>query len=106
MLFCTILKRDTAGYLKRRWSKSQRICSFGRTILKRKDGTGICRCIWQSASANSDRGCVADVAETLKVLGYNTCISENDGEPFLLPRVNGRSRPRPPPETGKGTVKR
>lgn len=29
---------------------------------------------------------VADLQKALKVLGYNTRISENDGEPFVLPQ--------------------
>ena len=33
-----------------------------------------------------DRGSVANLQKALKVLGYNTRISENDGEPFLLPQ--------------------
>lgn len=33
-----------------------------------------------------DRDCVADLQKALKVLGCNTRIRENDGEPFLLPQ--------------------
>lgn len=42
-----------------------------------------------------DRGCVADLQKALKVLGYNTRISENDGEPFLLPQRE-RQKQTPP----------
>lgn len=33
-----------------------------------------------------ERGCVADLQKALKVLGYPTRISENNGELFLLPQ--------------------
>ena len=42
-----------------------------------------------------DRGCVADLQKALKVLGYNTRIRENDGEPFLLPQRE-RQKQTPP----------
>lgn len=33
-----------------------------------------------------EKDCVADLQKALKVLGYPTRISENDGEPFVLPQ--------------------
>lgn len=90
-----ILKRNTAEYLKRRWSKSRRICSFGRIILKRKDGTGDLQMYLAIGVCKPERGCVADLQKALKVLGYNTRIRENDGEPFLLPQRE-RQKQTPP----------
>lgn len=42
-----------------------------------------------------DRDCVADLQKALKVLGFPTRISENDGEPFLLPQRE-RQKQTPP----------
>lgn len=47
-----------------------------------------------------DRGCVVDLQKALKVLGYNTRISENDGEPFLLPQRE-RQKQTPPRQKQK-----
>ena len=44
-----------------------------------------------------DRECVADLQKALKVLGYNTRISENNGEPFLLPQRERQKQTPPPP---------
>lgn len=42
-----------------------------------------------------ERGCVADLQKALKVLGYPTRISENNGELFLLPQRE-RQKQTPP----------
>ena len=42
-----------------------------------------------------EKDCVANLQKALKVLGYPTRISENDGEPFLLPQRE-RKKQTPP----------
>ncbi|MEH2949195.1 hypothetical protein AALD74_14295 [Lachnospiraceae bacterium 48-21] len=42
-----------------------------------------------------EKDCVADLQKALKVLGYPTRISENDGEPFVLPQRE-RQKQTPP----------
>ena len=42
-----------------------------------------------------DRGSVPDLQKALKVLGFSTCMRENDGEMFLIPQRE-RQKQTPP----------
>lgn len=42
-----------------------------------------------------EKDCVADLQKALKVLGYPTRISENDGEPFVLPQRERQKQTQP-----------
>ena len=41
-----------------------------------------------------EKDCVSDLQKALKVLGFSTCMRENDGEMFLIPQRERQTSPR------------